>query len=300
MKCLAAVAVMIAGLSVGALAQRGGSHGGFSGSRGGYSGSHMGFSGARPGFSVPVGGFHSPPALHNGFSAPRSGLRTVAPRTLAPTRFAPRSPSYPIRGMRPVTTGPRMSYGTLTHRVPYHSSYDGNHYHHGHHYYPHNLAVVVNSFWPFWYSGYPYAYGYPYIWPSIFNDSNNYDQPASNYATPQPYDYNNVPYQMQPYQPQPEDQQEPHPLPDPFPQQPNPSHLGPYNGAPSPPSSAPPVTLIFKDGRPPEQIYNYLLTPNTLSVLDQNRRDIPVSQIDVDATAKANLQAGVNFSLPVR
>ena len=49
MKCLAAVAVMIAGLSVGAFAQRSGFHGGFSGSRGGFSGSHMGFSGARPG-----------------------------------------------------------------------------------------------------------------------------------------------------------------------------------------------------------------------------------------------------------
>ena len=198
--------------------------------------------------------------------------------------------------MRPVTTGPRIHYGTSTHRAPY-SSYGGNHYHHGHHYYPHNHAVVVNSFWPFWYPGYPYAHGYPYLWPPIFNDSDNYDsQPASNYAAPQP----DVPYQTQPYPPQSEDQPEPPAPPDSFPQQPNPSHLGPYSGAPSPPSSAPPVTLIFKDGRPPEQIYNYLLTANTLSVLDQNRRDIPVSQIDVDATAKANLQAGVTFSLPVR
>ena len=157
----------------------------------------------------------------------------------------------------------------------------------------HNHAVVVNSFWPFWYPGYPYAHGYPYLSPPIFNDSDNYDsQPASNYAAPQP----DVPYQTQPYPPQSEDQPEPPAPPDSFPQQPNPSHLGHYNGAPSPPSSAPPVTLIFKDGRPPEQIYNYLLTANTLTVLDQNRRDIPVSQIDVDATAKANLQAGVTFS----
>ncbi len=50
MKRLTAVAVIIAGLSCGAFAQRGGFHGGFSGSRSGFSGSHMGFSGARPGF----------------------------------------------------------------------------------------------------------------------------------------------------------------------------------------------------------------------------------------------------------
>ena len=287
MKYLAAVAVMIAGLSAGAFAQRSGFHGGFSGSRGGLSGSHMGFSGTRPGFSAPAGGFHSAPAFRSGFSAPRSGFRPVAPRTPAPTRFAPRSPSYPIRGMRPVTTGPRIPYGTSTHRAPSHSSYGGNHYHH--HYYPHNHAVVVNSFWPFWYSGYPYAYGYPYLWPPIFNDSDSYDsQPASNFAAPRPYDYNNAPYQ------------EPPAPPDPSPQQPNTSHRATYGGAPSPSSSAPPVTLVFKDGRPPEQILNYLLTANTLTVLDQNRRDIPVNQIDLDATTKANLQAGVNFSLPVR
>jgi hypothetical protein len=196
--------------------------------------------------------------------------------------------------MRPVTTGPRMPYGTSTQRAHYHSPYGGDHYHNGYHH-PHNHVVFVNSFWPYWYRGYPYAYGYPYLWPSIFNDSDDYDsQPASNNAASQPYDYNNVPYQTQPYQPQPEDQQE---TPAPPPQQ-NTSHRAPYSGAPSPTSSAPPVTLVFKDGRSPEQIYNYLLTANTLTVLDKNRRDIPVSQIDVGATAEANLQSGVNFSLP--
>jgi hypothetical protein len=194
-----------------------------------------------------------------------------------------------------------MSYGTSTHRVPYHSSYGGNHYHHGHHYYPHNHAVVVNSFWPFWYPGYPYAYGYRYVWPPIFNDSDNYEsQPASNYAARPPDDYNNVPYQTQPYPPQPEDQPEPPAPPDSFPQQPNTSHRALYSGAPSSASFAPPVTLVFKDGRPPEQIHNYLLTANTLTVLDQNRRNVPVSQIDLDATTKANLQTGVNFSLPIQ
>jgi hypothetical protein len=58
------------------------------------------------------------------------------------------------------------------------------------------------------------------------------------------------------------------------------------------------VTLIFKDGRPPEQIHNYLLTPTILYVQDQNRRSIPVDQLDIAATEKTNQDAGVAFQLP--
>jgi hypothetical protein len=193
--------------------------------------------------------------------------------------------------MGPVTTGSRLANGTSLHRSPYHSPYGANHHNSGYHYHPHNHVVFVSSYWPYWYSGYPYAYGYPYIWPSIFNDSDSYDsQPA-----PPPFDNNNIPYL-----PPPEDQQEPAAPPDSSPQPPNASYRAPYSGAPLSATSAPPVTLVFKDGRPPEQIYNYLLTANTLTVLDKNRRDIPVSQIDLDATAKANLQSGVNFALPAR
>ena len=59
-----------------------------------------------------------------------------------------------------------------------------------------------------------------------------------------------------------------------------------------------PVTLVFKDGRPPQQIHNYLLTATTLSVLDQRRQEIPVDQIDLAATAKVNRAAGASFALP--
>jgi hypothetical protein len=58
------------------------------------------------------------------------------------------------------------------------------------------------------------------------------------------------------------------------------------------------VTLIFKDGRPPEQIHNYALTRTTLYVRDQHHRDIPVDQLDLAATAKVNHDAGVDFQLP--
>jgi hypothetical protein len=59
------------------------------------------------------------------------------------------------------------------------------------------------------------------------------------------------------------------------------------------------VTLIFKDGRPPEQIHNYLLTRTTLYVGDVPHRDIPTAQLDLAATAKVNHDAGVEFRLPV-
>ena len=53
------------------------------------------------------------------------------------------------------------------------------------------------------------------------------------------------------------------------------------------PTSAPPqpyaVTLVFKDGRPSEQIHNYLLTRTTLYVQDQHRRDIALDQLDLSA-----------------
>jgi len=58
------------------------------------------------------------------------------------------------------------------------------------------------------------------------------------------------------------------------------------------------VTLVFKDGRPPEQIHNYVLTRTTLYVGDQHRREIPTDQLDLAATAKVNHDAGVDFHLP--
>jgi hypothetical protein len=131
----------------------------------------------------------------------------------------------------------------------------------------------------------------------MFDDSDNYDsQPVANYPAPpqQPQDYDNGPYQ-----PQPEDQVEPAPR-EPSPQQPSTSHRSPYRGAKSvAPISEGAVTLVFKDGRPPEHIYNYLMTSKTLSVLDQDRRDIPLDQIDLEATAEASIRSGGEFSVPI-
>ena len=80
--------------------------------------------------------------------------------------------------------------------------------------------------------------------------------------------------------------------------------LGPYQpnfemASPAPaPAREEAVTLIFKDGRPPEQIHNYLLTRSTLYVGDLHRHAIPTDQLDLVATARVNQEAGVEFRLP--
>ncbi len=58
------------------------------------------------------------------------------------------------------------------------------------------------------------------------------------------------------------------------------------------------VTLIFKDGRAPEKIYNYALTRTTLYVTDAKRQEIPVAALDLAATEKVNRAVGVRFQLP--
>jgi hypothetical protein len=65
-----------------------------------------------------------------------------------------------------------------------------------------------------------------------------------------------------------------------------------------PPEPEDAVTLVFKDGRPNEQIRNYMLTRTTLYVQDAQRRVIPVADLDLAATQKVNKEAGVDFQLP--
>jgi len=62
----------------------------------------------------------------------------------------------------------------------------------------------------------------------------------------------------------------------------------------------PQVTLLFKDGRPPQQVTNYAVTQTTLYVLDgARRREIPLDQIDLPLTVRTNRAAGVDFEVPV-
>ena len=59
------------------------------------------------------------------------------------------------------------------------------------------------------------------------------------------------------------------------------------------------ITIIFKDGRAQETIHNFMLTADSLTVLDQGYQQIPIDQIDVPATNAANRDEGMNFQVPV-
>jgi hypothetical protein len=62
----------------------------------------------------------------------------------------------------------------------------------------------------------------------------------------------------------------------------------------------PQVTLIFKDGRPSQVVQNYAVTRTTLYVLDGAfRREIPLDQLNLPLTEKANHEAGVDFEVPI-
>jgi hypothetical protein len=133
---------------------------------------------------------------------------------------------------------------------------------------------------------YPYGYGagivyaYPlWLGPTYFDDSADEPDDPSGASVP-PADTDTYagldPGQFQP------------PLADEIPQP-----------SPEPAPEAPDaVTLIFKDGRPAQQVHNYALTRTTLYVIGSHHRDIPVADLDLAATEKANRQAGVAFELP--
>jgi hypothetical protein len=136
----------------------------------------------------------------------------------------------------------------------------------------------------------PYAGVYP---SSVWLDPYGFDDlgypPAYDTATIQPpyADPNYGPNYAQSYDPS-------------YNTQPVPQPAQTYTRLPQPPPTPEDaVTIIFKDGRPPEQIHNYALTRTMLYVRDRHHADIPVDQIDLAATKKANQDSGADFALPV-
>ena len=297
MKRLAAVTVMIAWFATAGSAQRGGSHGSFSGSHAGSSGSHGSFSAPPAGFaghSTP--GFHSNPGFQGGNQRPAplrfSGGVRYTPDTIPYSDHGPRLAGQYSGSRAPYTGSTRMPYQSpnsgnhsgWNHQDGNHHSWDHGGYHHWGVYGVYGWGTPL---WPGW------GWGYPYLLPSYLDYPDDYgSQPDSYTGASQPYEDNG------PYEAPPPDEYGPPPsssfTPWPYGSQPPPSQ----EELSSPPVPEAPVTLVFKDGRPPQQIHNYLLTPTTLSVLDLRRRDIPVAQIDLAATAKVNRDAGVSFALP--
>ena len=131
-----------------------------------------------------------------------------------------------------------------------------------------------------------YGVGFPSgfsIWPGSLGDSGFYDD--SGYANPAPP----ADYGPQQYAAPPVEQSETA----------APTAFRPTYGKPQPPPEPEnALTLVFKDGRPTEQIHNYMLTRTTLYVQDEHRREIPVDDLDLAATQKVNKGDGIDFQLP--
>jgi hypothetical protein len=61
-----------------------------------------------------------------------------------------------------------------------------------------------------------------------------------------------------------------------------------------------PLKVIFKDGRTPITVQNYMVNARSLTDLDSNHFEkIPLEQIDIAATQEANRSHGIDFQVPV-
>ncbi len=77
---------------------------------------------------------------------------------------------------------------------------------------------------------------------------------------------------------------------------PRPAYVGMSTAAPEPVQA---IAVIFKNGRAPETIQNYLMNSRTLTDLDQQHYEqIPLDQIDIEGTEQTNRARGLAFQVP--
>lgn len=62
--------------------------------------------------------------------------------------------------------------------------------------------------------------------------------------------------------------------------------------------SQPATILVFKDKRSVELVHNYAIVGSNLFVMGRNHRKIPLADLDLAATARANEEAGLEFKMP--
>ena len=145
---------------------------------------------------------------------------------------------------------------------------------------------------------YPYGSVYPYLYdPNAYNlglyDWSDSDDTASDTSQPANYVTDQAPGGYPPG-----DQNVPAPL---YPPYPNQGLYASAEQSAAPPAvSDQPLTVIFKSGRAPIKVRNYLMTAKVLTDLDsQHYEQIPLDQgIDLAATQRFNTFAGVDFQVP--
>ena len=283
MKLRAAIALLA--LAVPAFAQHGTAHGGSFGSRG-FAG-HAGFSG------------------HSGFSA-NSGLSHSGSfaRSAPPVRFGTyggarmRGPGMPNYSGRPFSSfgnrpnAFRPSYGSMT--AAHSRNWDRSR---EHDWDRDRFAARRRSFANWYLNLYPgwLGYGYPLLLNPGFLDWGDSDSVASDQSGA-------APYSPAPYEDYGESASGA-PPPDAYPQAPaiplNGQYAATQSSALTAPVSVQPLTVMFKDGRTPVTMQNYLMTARFLTDLDsQHYAQIPMEQVDVGATQRANRAAGVGFEVP--
>jgi len=156
-----------------------------------------------------------------------------------------------------------------------------------------------------------YVYAYPYVVDPGFYDwgATDYSEnEQGQYANPAPdqgpdYRYGaEPPYPGAGDAPNPEQQEyvQPGPVAAPVGPQRQEYHFAASTPSSPSPVSSRPLTVIFKGGRTPEKMQNYMVTSSALTNLDgEHFEKIPLDQIDVAATQQANRSSGIDFEVPV-
>jgi hypothetical protein len=276
-------AVALLALALPAFAQHGGSHAGSSGSRG-FSG-NAGFS-SHPAFSQPSFARPAQPARYGPQYRPMpgAGYRAAGPASI-------RAPYNGSRYIGSRYNGPPYNGNRLaTARGPYSPSAAGL-----------NRGSSRDQFdarrrqFRDWYvNSYPYWSGYPYLVNPNFYNLGLYDWSDPDNSAPGSYEADIS-------QPGSDEYAQNGPAPDyaPYPNQGYyaPNQIAPAaSGAPAP---AQPLTVIFKSGRAPIQVQNYLITAKVLTDLDsEHYEQIPLDEINLAATQNFNKVAGVDFQIP--
>ena len=311
-------------LPLPALAQRGSIHGGGSGNSG--FGGHAGSS-ARPGFSGHAGFGHRGTSEPGGY-APAAPFRYGSLGPPPAVRFDPPHISTPHIGVgqNGLTAFPPAYRRDFAGHARVWDGHGDRGWDHGrgrggdhdrHRDRSHGRARSFENGFVYSYPGWV-GYSYPYAVDPGFYDSSDYDNsgydqnnqasgydnespdsqaesPNGNYAEPdsQSSDEPGSAYG------QPGEQ--PPPWPEPPASEPTPgSHfsVAGQSAAIAPPLEGP-LTVIFQGGRAPEKMQNYMLTATALTDLDADHYEqIPLNQIDLAATARANHASGLAFRIP--
>jgi hypothetical protein len=224
--------------------------------------------------------------IHTGFSGGR-----VRPNSFGASSAPP--PSWEL----PRTVTPHWEIGPNIPVQP--NQVQGNHVHR-------NRGAFGVGFVGLPYYSDPFAFGNAWDWN---NDGDTAQQtqpgapPPADYGPQAPYGGPQAPYgdgaYDQGYGPSPRPPYNPGAYP---PQQQNSAAQYPAaqnTAAPDDGLDHPPVTLVFNDGRPPEQVNSYVLTGSSVFVAEHgHQRVIPVADLDLPATIAQNREAGVEFTLP--